>query len=60
MYSGIGDKIGGFMQWMSTFVGGILVGFIAEWRLALVLIGVTPVIAAVSSLTAQVSNYFFV
>jgi ABC-type multidrug transport system fused ATPase/permease subunit len=55
---GIGDKVGTFMQWMSTFFGGIIVGFISEWRLALVILAITPVLAVVGGLISKlVTSY---
>ena len=52
---GIGDKVGSFMQWMSTFFGGIIVGFISEWRLALVILAITPVLAIVAGAFSKVT-----
>lgn len=54
---GIGDKLAIFIQWMTTFVVGFIIGFIREWRLTLLLIGITPFVAtavAVSSIVSYV------
>ncbi len=55
VYAGIGDKIGSFVVWMSTFVGSILLGFYLEWRLTLVILGITPLLAVVTMIEANVS-----
>ncbi|NXO70939.1 MDR1 protein, partial [Phainopepla nitens] len=43
---GIGDKISIFVQFFSTFVSGLIVGFIYGWKLALVVMSVSPLLAA--------------
>ncbi|NXN00221.1 MDR1 protein, partial [Sylvia borin] len=43
---GIGDKISIFLQFFSTFVSGIIVGFIYGWKLTLVVMSVSPLLAA--------------
>eukprot|EP00118_Oscarella_pearsei_P021466 m.241042 g.241042 ORF g.241042 m.241042 type:complete len:1331 (+) comp40199_c0_seq19:2286-6278(+) len=48
VFAGIGDKIGILIQWLTTFFGGLLVGFISEWRLALLILGFTPLLAIVA------------
>ena len=42
IHDGIGDKVALFIQWISTFFGGFIIGFIKDWRLTLVLIVFTP------------------
>ena len=41
---GIGDKIGNFFQWFSTFVAGIVIGFVYGWKLTLVIMAVSPLL----------------
>ncbi|CAK8541277.1 unnamed protein product [Lathyrus sativus] len=41
----ISEKLGNFIHYMATFVSGILVGFTAVWKLALVTLAVVPMIA---------------
>ena len=41
IHTGIGDRLSVFIQWTTSSIGGIIVGFIYDWRLALVMIGVT-------------------
>ncbi|XP_056340958.1 ATP-binding cassette sub-family B member 5 isoform X2 [Oenanthe melanoleuca] len=43
---GIGDKISIFLQFFSTFVSGLIIGFIYGWKLALVVLSVCPLLAA--------------
>ncbi|NXB80580.1 MDR1 protein, partial [Donacobius atricapilla] len=43
---GIGDKISIFLQFFSTFVSGLIVGFIYGWKLTLVVMSVSPLLAA--------------
>ncbi|XP_065884882.1 ATP-dependent translocase ABCB1-like [Dysidea avara] len=42
IHGGIGDRLSTFIQWTSSFFGGIVVGFIYDWRLTLVMLGGTP------------------
>ncbi|RUS84570.1 hypothetical protein EGW08_007665 [Elysia chlorotica] len=47
---GIGDKIGTFVQWMSTFCTGFIIGFVYGWKLTLVIVAVSPLLAVAASL----------
>lgn len=42
---GIGEKLGRFLQFLSTFVAGFTIGFIKGWKLALVMLSVVPLMA---------------
>ena len=33
IYDGIGDKLGIFIQWSTTFVAGIVIAFVRHWEL---------------------------
>ncbi|XP_064023312.1 ATP-binding cassette sub-family B member 5 [Pogoniulus pusillus] len=46
IHQGIGDKICIFVQFLSTFVTGIIIGFINGWKLTLVILAVSPLLAA--------------
>ncbi|NXR34260.1 MDR1 protein, partial [Zosterops hypoxanthus] len=46
IHEGIGDKISIFLQFFSTFVSGLIVGFIYGWKLTLVVMSVSPLLAA--------------
>ena len=56
IFSGMGDKVGSFIQWTTTFLGGLIVGLIQEWRLALVILAVTPLVAAVAGAMSKVKS----
>ena len=45
IHAGIGDKVALLLQWLATFVGGFVIGFVRDWRLTLVLLGFTPFLA---------------
>ncbi|XP_027733749.1 ATP-binding cassette sub-family B member 5 [Empidonax traillii] len=46
IHQGIGDKISIFLQYFTTFVTGIIIGFIYGWKLTLVVLSVSPLLAA--------------
>ncbi|KAI9195310.1 hypothetical protein LWI28_013695 [Acer negundo] len=41
----MGEKVGKFLQLMSTFIGGFVIGFVKGWQLAIVLLGCIPLMA---------------
>jgi ABC-type multidrug transport system fused ATPase/permease subunit len=43
----IGDKLGNFIQFISMFVAGMIIAFVYGWKLALVILSVTPLLAFV-------------
>eukprot|EP01133_Synstelium_polycarpum_P008407 gene8407-9888_t len=42
----IGEKVGNFIHFTSTFLSGFIVGLVNGWQLALVILAVTPLLAA--------------
>ncbi|NXU57527.1 MDR1 protein, partial [Turnix velox] len=46
IHEGIGDKICIFVQFLATFLAGIIIGFIHGWKLTLVILSVSPLLAA--------------
>ncbi|NWQ69564.1 MDR1 protein, partial [Neopipo cinnamomea] len=46
IHQGIGDKICIFLQFLTTFLAGIIIGFIYGWKLTLVVLSVSPLLAA--------------
>ncbi|NXS57451.1 MDR1 protein, partial [Brachypteracias leptosomus] len=46
IHEGIGDKICIFVQFFATFLAGIIIGFIHGWKLTLVILSVSPLLAA--------------
>jgi ATP-binding cassette subfamily B (MDR/TAP) protein 1 len=55
---GIGDKIGNFFQWFSTFVTGIVIGFIYGWKLALVILAFGPLLAISGGIMTKLLTAF--
>ncbi|KAK2154279.1 hypothetical protein LSH36_272g05058 [Paralvinella palmiformis] len=54
LVAGIGDKMGLFFQYTSTFVTGIIIAFVYSWKLALVMTSVSPLIAMAGMVMAKV------
>eukprot|EP01115_Flamella_aegyptia_P000877 TRINITY_DN1130_c0_g1_i3.p1 TRINITY_DN1130_c0_g1~~TRINITY_DN1130_c0_g1_i3.p1 ORF type:complete len:523 (+),score=224.36 TRINITY_DN1130_c0_g1_i3:102-1670(+) len=42
----MGDKVGTFFQYLSTGIAGFILGFVKSWKLSLVMLAVTPLLAA--------------
>lgn len=56
IHDGIGDKIALLIQWVATFFGGFIIGFVREWRLTLLLVAFTPFLALGGAVMAKVSS----
>lgn len=54
IHDGIGDKVGAFFQWMSAFVIGFIVGFINGWKLTLVILAISPLLAGAAFVMTKV------
>ena len=54
---GIGDKVGNFLQFSTTFVAGICLGLAHGWKLALVTIAVSPLLAICGGFMTYVSAF---
>ncbi|XP_032091717.1 ATP-binding cassette sub-family B member 5 [Thamnophis elegans] len=54
VHKGIGDKIGLIIQEFSTFLMGIIIGFVYGWKLTLVILSVTPLIAVSGGLWSYI------
>ena len=52
--SGIGDKVAVFLQYFSTFLTGFIVGYSINWKLALVLTTMLPLLTAIGATLARV------
>lgn len=48
----ISEKVGNFIHYLSTFLAGLVVGFVAAWKLALLSVAVIPGIAFAGGLYA--------
>uniref|UniRef100_A0A8C5WSY1 Uncharacterized protein n=1 Tax=Laticauda laticaudata TaxID=8630 RepID=A0A8C5WSY1_LATLA len=53
IHKGIGDKIAILIQNFSTFLTGVIIGFAYGWKLTLVILSVSPLIAILSILTTK-------
>ena len=51
----IADKFSVFIQRLSTFIGGFIVGFINGWQLTLVILGISPLLGVGAALMGRVS-----
>ncbi|CAD5121208.1 DgyrCDS9743 [Dimorphilus gyrociliatus] len=51
---GIGEKLATFIQWFTTFIVGYIMGFVRGWKLALVIISTSPLIAVCIVFIAKV------
>lgn len=55
--SGIGDKVALFLQYFSTFIAGFAIGFIINWKMALVVSTMLPILTTMAFLSAKVRDY---
>ncbi|XP_048408710.1 ATP-binding cassette, sub-family B (MDR/TAP), member 4 isoform X1 [Stegostoma tigrinum] len=55
---GIGDKIGLLIQSLASFIGGFVVGFIKGWKLALVILAVSPVLGISAAIWSKLLTSF--
>ncbi|CAK9201386.1 unnamed protein product [Sphagnum troendelagicum] len=54
----IGEKVGTFQQYVTTFVGGFVVGFIKQWKLTLVIVAVMPLlVVAITIVSKKLSRF---
>ena len=56
IHDGIGDKLGGFFQWFCAFLAGFIVGFIYGWKLTLVILAISPLLAGSAFVMTKVTN----
>ena len=54
---GIGDKLAFIFQALGTFVGGLVLGFVYVWQLALLMIGCAPIVIVLGGIVQRVSVY---
>lgn len=54
--AGIGDKLSIFFQWITTFFAGLVIGFVVDFRLTLVILGITPFLAIAAFVMAKVCS----
>nr|CAD7393557.1 unnamed protein product [Timema cristinae] len=53
---GVGAKFSMVLQYISTFVSGLVVGLIANWLLTLVILSVGPILIATSAYMAKIAS----
>ena len=51
----IADKFSVFIQRVTTFVGGFIVGFLNSWELTLVIMAISPLLGVGAALMGRVS-----
>lgn len=56
IHAGIGDKLAIFIQWITTFIAGFVIGFVRDWRLTLLLLGFTPFMAIAGAVLGKVGD----
>ncbi len=51
---GIGDKLGMLLQSLTTFITGIIIGFVKGWKLTLVILAVSPLLGISAAIIGKV------
>lgn len=54
--SGIGDKVSVFLNYFSTFLAGFLIAYTLEWRMALVVSVILPILSFMAAMIAKVTS----
>ncbi|XP_028833451.1 ATP-dependent translocase ABCB1 [Denticeps clupeoides] len=55
---GIGDKLGMFIQSVTTFLTGFIIGFVKGWKLTLVILAVSPLLGVSAAIITKVMTTF--
>uniref|UniRef100_A0A8C1K758 ABC-type xenobiotic transporter n=1 Tax=Cyprinus carpio TaxID=7962 RepID=A0A8C1K758_CYPCA len=53
---GLGDKICVFVQFFCTFIAGLIIGLIYGWKLTLVILAVSPLLAGSAAILASLTS----
>lgn len=56
---GLGDKISIFVQFFCRFIAGLIIGFIFGWKLTLVILAVSPLLAGSAAVWSKVSTVYY-
>uniref|UniRef100_A0A8C2J2N3 ATP-binding cassette, sub-family B (MDR/TAP), member 5 n=1 Tax=Cyprinus carpio TaxID=7962 RepID=A0A8C2J2N3_CYPCA len=56
---GLGDKICVFVQFFCTFIAGLIIGLIYGWKLTLVILAVSPLLAGSAAVWSKVLRTFY-
>ena len=54
--AGIGDKVVLFMQGLTNFLAGFIIGYVVNWKLALVVSVMLPSILVIAAAIAKVQS----
>ena len=54
---GIGDKIANFLQWTSCCIAGFILGLVYGWKLALVIVAISPLLVIAGGFMTYVSTF---
>lgn len=54
--SGIGDKVALFLQYFTQFLAGFIIGYVTNWRLALVVSVMLPILSIMAAMIAKVNG----
>ena len=57
---GIGDKLAMLFQYFAAFFAGFIVGFINGWKLTLVILAVSPLLAISGGIMGKVTSVNFI
>uniref|UniRef100_UPI00358F3F7A ATP-dependent translocase ABCB1-like isoform X3 n=1 Tax=Myxine glutinosa TaxID=7769 RepID=UPI00358F3F7A len=55
---GIGDKVALLIQYVSSFVSGFVIGFVRGWKLTLVIVAISPLLAISAALWSKILTAF--
>jgi ABC-type multidrug transport system fused ATPase/permease subunit len=53
---GIGDKLGMLVMYITQFVAGFIIAFAYSWQMTLVMLALTPLLAACGMFMAKVKS----
>jgi len=54
---GIGDKIANTLQYLACFISGIIMGIAYGWKLALVILAISPLLVIGGAIMTYVSSF---
>ncbi|RDD39053.1 Multidrug resistance protein 1, partial [Trichoplax sp. H2] len=58
IHDGIGDKAATYCQWMAACIAGFTMGFVRGWKLTLVIIAISPLLAIVAAFMSKFGSAF--
>ena len=56
---GLGDKVSFMFQFLAQFIAGFTIGFVYGWKLALVMMSLTPLLAICGAFLSKVNFDWF-